>query len=50
VADVIFEGEVRTYDMLRLPGNAGVFGKGAATTTEMADAILARIAVPVQSR
>jgi isocitrate dehydrogenase (NAD+) len=50
VADVIAEGKVRTYDMLRLPGNAGVFAKGAATTTQMADAILARIAVPVVAR
>jgi 3-isopropylmalate dehydrogenase len=50
VADVIAEGKVRTYDMLRLSGNAGVFAKGAATTTQMADAILARIAVPVAAR
>jgi isocitrate dehydrogenase (NAD+) len=50
VADVIAEGRVRTYDMLRLAGNAGVFAKGAATTTQMADAILARIAVPVSAR
>jgi 3-isopropylmalate dehydrogenase len=50
VADVIADGKVRTYDMLRLAGNAGVFAKGAATTTQMADAILERIAVPVAVR
>ena len=47
IADVVAEGKVRTYDMLRLAGGKDVFAKGAAKTTEMTDAILARIRVPV---
>lgn len=47
IADVVAAGKVRTYDMLRIPGNAHVFAKGAATTTAMTDAILARVRVPV---
>jgi 3-isopropylmalate dehydrogenase len=47
---VIAEGKVRTYDMLRLSGNADVFKNGAATTTQMTDAILAHVAAPVAAR
>jgi len=43
VAAVIAEGKVRTYDMMRLPGGADAIGRGAATTTRMTDAILARL-------
>ena len=43
VADVVREGRVRTYDMLRLPGGPGVTAQGAATTTAMTDAVLARL-------
>ena len=43
VAAVIAEGHVRTYDMLRLPGGAGALDKGAASTPEMTDAILAAL-------
>jgi isocitrate dehydrogenase (NAD+) len=43
VAGVVREGRVRTYDMLRLPGGPDVIGKGAATTTQMTDAILAQL-------
>jgi 3-isopropylmalate dehydrogenase len=43
VAAVVREGKVRTYDMLRLPGGPGVFQRGAATTTQMTDAILANL-------
>ncbi len=43
VAEVVAEGKVRTYDMLRLPGGAGVFARGACTTQQMTDAILARL-------
>jgi isocitrate dehydrogenase (NAD+) len=49
VASVIAEGKVRTYDMLRLAGNARVFQHGAANTTQMTEAILARISAPVQA-
>ena len=43
VADVVAEGKVRTYDMARLSGSADVIEKGANTTTDMADAIIARL-------
>jgi 3-isopropylmalate dehydrogenase len=43
VAAVVREGRVRTYDMLRLPGGPDVIRQGAATTTQMTDAILAQL-------
>lgn len=47
IAAVIAEGRVRTYDMMRLPGNANALANGAANTTEMTDAILAKVEQPV---
>jgi 3-isopropylmalate dehydrogenase len=43
VGRVIGEGRVRTYDMLKLPGSEDVLEKGAASTREMADAIIAAL-------
>ncbi|HEY3175996.1 MAG TPA: isocitrate/isopropylmalate family dehydrogenase [Candidatus Polarisedimenticolia bacterium] len=43
VAAVVKEGKVRCYDMMRLSGGPDVFSKGAATTTTMTDAILAKL-------
>lgn len=43
IAAVIAEGKVRTYDMLRLPGRPEVINEGAATTTQMTDAIIANL-------
>jgi isocitrate dehydrogenase (NAD+) len=43
IAEVIREGRVRTYDMLKLPGSEAVLEKGAASTREMADAIIAAL-------
>jgi 3-isopropylmalate dehydrogenase len=43
IAAVVREGKVRTYDMLKIPGRADVVEKGAASTTEMTDAIIERI-------
>jgi isocitrate dehydrogenase (NAD+) len=43
VADVVKEGKTRTYDMLRLTGSAKVIGQGAATTTQMTDAVLRKL-------
>jgi 3-isopropylmalate dehydrogenase len=40
VAEVISEGKVRTYDMSKLAGKPNVIEKGAASTQEMADAII----------
>lgn len=44
VAAVICDGKVRTYDMLRLSGGADVIARGAATTTELTNAVLERLA------
>jgi isocitrate dehydrogenase (NAD+) len=43
VADVVKEGKTRTYDMMRLTGGAKVIGQGAATTTQMTDAVLRKL-------
>ncbi len=43
IGEVVSEGKVRTYDMLRLPGGPEVFSKGAATTSQLTDAVLARL-------
>lgn len=43
VAEIIEEGKVRTYDMMKMQGRADVVEKGAASTKEMADAIIAKL-------
>ena len=43
VAEVVAEGKVRTYDMAKMAGRADVVEKGAASTTQMADAIIAKL-------
>ena len=43
VARVVQEGEVRSYDMMKLPGNADAIKKGAASTTAMTDAIISAL-------
>ena len=43
VAEVISEGKVKTYDMMKMTGRADVVEKGAASTTEMADAVIAKL-------
>ncbi len=43
VADVIAEGKVRTYDMLKMRGKPDVINQGAASTKQMADAIIAKL-------
>jgi 3-isopropylmalate dehydrogenase len=43
VARVVEEGKVMTYDMMKLPGNPDAFSKGAANTTQMADAIIEKL-------
>ena len=43
VADVVREGNVRTYDMMRLVGGPKVIQQGAASTLQMTDAIIARL-------
>ncbi len=43
IANVIEEGKVRTYDMMKMSGSADVIHKGAATTVQITDAIIAKI-------
>ena len=43
VAEVVAEGKVQTYDMAKMVGRSDVIEKGAASTIQMADAIIAKI-------
>jgi len=43
IARVIEEGKVMTYDMMKMPGNPDVTEMGAASTREMADAVIAAL-------
>ena len=43
IASVIEEGRVRTYDMMKMQGKPEVIKNGAASTVEMADAIIAKL-------
>lgn len=43
IAEVIEEGKVKTYDMMKLRGGADVFEKGACTTQEMTDEVISKL-------
>ena len=43
VSDVISEGKVKTYDMAKMTGKADVVDKDAASTVEMAEAIISKL-------
>ncbi len=43
IAEVVREGKVRTYDMMRISGGPKAIAQGAASTTQMTDAILAKL-------
>jgi 3-isopropylmalate dehydrogenase len=43
IADVIEEGNVRTYDMMKMAGKPEVVKNGAASTSQMTDEIIARL-------
>jgi len=43
IAAVVREGKVRTYDMLRISGGPKAIAQGAASTTQMTEAILAKL-------
>jgi 3-isopropylmalate dehydrogenase len=43
IASVIEEGKVRTYDMMKMAGRPEVIQNGAASTSMMTDAIIARL-------
>jgi len=43
IAKVIADGKVRSYDMMKLRGGPDAIGQGAATTTQVTDAIIANL-------
>jgi isocitrate/isopropylmalate dehydrogenase len=43
IADVVKDGKVRTYDMMKMTGKPDVVEKGAASTQQMADAIINKL-------
>ena len=43
VAEVVLDGKVKTYDMAKMTGKADVVEKGAASTIEMANAIISKL-------
>ena len=43
LALVVSEGKVRTYDMLKMTGKPDVIEKGAASTRQMADAVISKL-------
>jgi 3-isopropylmalate dehydrogenase len=43
IAEVISEGKVRTYDMMKMQGKPDVLQKGAASTRQMTDAIIQKL-------
>jgi len=43
IADVVREGKVRTYDMMRFTGGPKAISQGAASTVQMTDAILEKL-------
>lgn len=43
IAEIIQDGKVRTYDMMKMNGRPEVIKNGAASTIEMTDAIISRI-------
>jgi 3-isopropylmalate dehydrogenase len=43
IAEVILDGKVRTYDMMKMKGRPEVVENGAASTIQMTDAIISKI-------
>ncbi|MFA7289509.1 MAG: isocitrate/isopropylmalate family dehydrogenase [Melioribacteraceae bacterium] len=43
IAKVVEEGKYRTYDMMKLRGNAEVFNYGAVSTIDLTDAVIAKL-------
>ena len=43
VSEVVLDGKVKTYDMAKMTGKADVVEKGATSTIEMANAIIAKL-------
>ncbi len=49
IAAVVAAGKIRTYDMMRISGGSRSIAQGAASTTQMTDAILAQLGVGVET-
>ncbi|MFH1676949.1 MAG: isocitrate/isopropylmalate family dehydrogenase, partial [bacterium] len=47
ISDVVIEGKVRTYDMMKLPGSPEAIKKGAASCEQMGTAIIQKLKVRV---
>ncbi len=45
IAEVIGEGKVKTYDMLKMKGRPEVVNEGAASTVQMTDAIISKLRI-----
>jgi len=45
IAEVIAEGRVKTYDMLKMKGEPDAIEKGAASTSDMTDAIIDKLKI-----
>ena len=43
IAQVIAEGKVRTYDMMKMPGRSDVISRGAASSQQMTDEIIRKL-------
>jgi 3-isopropylmalate dehydrogenase len=43
VGHTVMEGKIRTYDMMRIPGGPEAVDRGAATTTQVTDAIVTNL-------
>ena len=43
IAEVIQEGKVRTYDMMKMKGSPDVLKQGAASTRQMGDEIIKKV-------
>jgi 3-isopropylmalate dehydrogenase len=48
ISAVVTEGKVRSYDMMRIPGSSKSIAQGAAPTTEITDAIVAKLGVVME--
>jgi 3-isopropylmalate dehydrogenase len=47
ISEVIKEGRVRTYDMMKLPGSPDALKKGAASCEQMGNAVIEKVKVRV---
>jgi 3-isopropylmalate dehydrogenase len=43
IAEIIMEGTIKTYDMMKMTGSPEVINNGAASTVQMTDAIISKI-------